>query len=174
MSVGLDVGRKLPAVDTVRVEDPNGDALREMVDSAPPHLRSILLCLADGKIRYLVLARSLSGREVVFDFGREGRPWIAIVDDDQPDAEGGSAGPDAYSKELLDYVADAAASFVIVSCKPLVQVYEAAIFSALLKGACMLVETRMEHEADWKDFIDRHGAPKKPSLLALVKTEGRA
>jgi hypothetical protein len=95
-------------------------------------------------------------------------PNIVIVGDDMHEAKG----PAAFHRKSLVRFIKRASGAVIVSCAPLPAAYAAAATNAaLFRQDILIVETRLQFEPAWKDFIETHH-PGIALLLCTVEPQG--
>jgi hypothetical protein len=95
------------------------------------------------------------------------RPTILLIGDDVHEAKG----PRAFHQDSLRNFVNRSMGAVIVTCEPPLVAYAAAAGLAALGKDVIIVETRPEHEADWKAALDAIN-PDLAYLLCLVKSAG--
>lgn len=131
--------------------------------SAGQHFRPIWLAVRDSGVAFCVVPQ---GGEA-FD-PPAGRPTIALIGDDMLV----SRGPAAFHRPSLDRFVRRCRGAVIVACEPLRVAYaSAAAVAAGLRLNVIIVETRPEHEADWKATLDGIN-PSLGYILCTVRPEG--
>lgn len=134
------------------------------IDHGPPHMRPIMTVVRDCGV---VLGLVSQGRER-FELPQRDRPAILLIGDDVHVA----VGPSGFHRKSIKLFAKRCHSAVIVSCAPLVEAYAtAALECAALQHDVILVETRIEHETAWKEFIEA-ARPGIGFLIATLKPEG--
>ncbi len=127
-----------------------------------PHLRPILEACRDHGCGWATVPQR-SGRFVI----PVGRPTILVVGDDMEEA----LGVGGFSRKSLRKFVSTCAGAVLVSCAPQIQLYaEAAAIAAVRRRNAVLVETRLEREAEWLAFLREV----RSSLGVLVGTVGPA
>ncbi len=107
---------------------------------------------------------SISQHSGPFDLPAGSRPTITLLGDDTEVA----CGPTAFDLASVERIIARAAVVAIISCEPLLVVYESAAKIGVLGGDVVLIETRIEHEISWVSLIQHH-APGVPLLIATVE-----
>jgi hypothetical protein len=140
------------------------DRLTAAINSgAAPHLRPIFIAVHDAGVGFAIVAQN-SGP---FDFPPN-RPTILVLGDDMLE----SLGPKAFHETSLKRFVKRCRGAVIVASEPIVVAYaSAAATAAGLRFDMVIVETRPEHEADWKNALDAIN-PNLAYILCSVKPEG--
>ena len=128
-----------------------------------PHLRPIFEACRDYGIAWATVPQK-AGKFTI----PTGRPAIVILGDDMHEA----LGPGGFhARSLRRFVATCEAA-VIVSCAPDVRLYEAAAsMPVVARRNAVLIETRIEREAEWLGFLQDVN-PIIRLLLGTVKPEG--
>ena len=130
-----------------------------------PHLKPICKAVADYGCRFAVVAQR-SGR---FRFPASEGPMITLIADDLDAA----LGPDGFHRKSLRRLIREAGCAVIVSSGPEERVYQTAAATAVvMRQPVVLIETRIEQELPWLDFVQKT-KPGLPTLVSTVKS-GRA
>ena len=129
------------------------------------HLRPIWIAVRDAGIACCIVPQ---GGEP-FD-PPEDRPTIVILGDDMLE----SLGPAAFHGPSLTSFVRRCRGAVIVACEPVPLAYATAAGTAAgLRFNIVIVETRPEHEADWKHALDAIN-PDLNYILCSVRPEGCA
>jgi hypothetical protein len=136
--------------------------LTTAIDTVSPHWRPILTVVRDAGVALCMVPHG--GHR--FDPSRD-KPTILVMDDDAL----GSKGPGAFHHKSLRRFVQRCRHAVIVACEPLPVAYATAAVIAGLRQDVILVETRSEHEADWKAALDAI-KPNLTYLLCSVKSAG--
>lgn len=103
-------------------------------------------------------------------FARPPMPvFIAIVGDDTDKA----LGPAGFHTASVANLAHAVCEIAVISCEPLEGVYARSALLARCGASSLIVETRLEQEANWTRFLGLI-APGKPLTIATVRPQGRA
>lgn len=143
---------------------------------SPARLAAIL----DGAIPVAPHVRTLAGAtrfgvslcivpQAVKKFQAASKPTIFVIGDDTDK----SVGPDGFHLPSIQRAIRSCAAFSVISCDALTTAYACpAMVAMTLRLNAMIVETQLEHEADWYHLIEKY-APGAPILLATVKG-GRA
>lgn len=142
------------------------DAIIDGSIPRPPHVRVLAKAMRYGGLRLACVAPGQAG-----DFRLKGnRPTVCLILDDLEV----SCGPTAFCRKSLRRVIKAAASAAVVVCEPPPGIYaavaEVAIFT---RKPGLIVETQLDHEADWMNLI-RDTDPSLPLILATVKAREHA
>lgn len=133
------------------------------IEHGPEHFRPIMEAARDHGVGVCVVPQGIER----FDLPRK-IPNIVIVGDDMHEAKG----PDAFHRKSLVRFIKRASGAVIVSSAPVTAAYAAAATNAaLFRQDILIVETRLQFEPDWKDFIETHH-PGIALLLCTVKPQG--
>ena len=111
----------------------------------------------------LALVPQGAGRFAVAD----NRPTVLFVGDDMHAA----MGPSGFHRKSLKHFVRRCRCAVIVSSAPMVEPYAAAAASATMGMDVILVETRLEHEQNWRGFIEAE-CPGISMLISTVQPEG--
>lgn len=148
---------------SIAFENVSHDRLTAAVETGPIHYRTIMRMVRDHGISLAIVAQGIGS----FNPPRS-NPHILIVGDDLHQAKGPSA---FHAGSLRRYIKRCRVA-VIVSCEPVAQAYAmAALCTGGQRKDSILVETRPEFEADWKDFIE--AANRKISfVIATVEGQG--
>lgn len=134
-----------------------------LIEHGPEHFRPIMEAARDHGVGVCVVPQGIER----FDLPRN-LPNIVIVGDDMHEAKG----PDAFHRKSLIRFIKRASGAVIVSCAPLTAAYAvAANNAALFRQDALIVETRLQFEPAWKDFIETHH-PGIALLLCTVEPQG--
>jgi hypothetical protein len=97
-----------------------------------------------------------------------GRPTIVLIEDDMHEAKG----PQGFHQESLRSFVKRCTPAMLVTCEPPPAAYTAAAaLAALLNYDVIIIETRPEHEANWKTALDAIN-PDLAWLLCLVEPAG--
>ncbi len=88
-----------------------------------------------------------------------GRPWIAIVGDDNEV----SYGPCRYDREGLRRLAKLADGLAVYSGAASVEFYALFATTAALGANVLVIETQLAHHAEWSEFL-REAAPQAAHL----------
>jgi hypothetical protein len=88
-----------------------------------------------------------------------GRPWIAIVGDDNEI----SHGPNGYDREGLRRLATRAQGLAVYSGAASVEFYALFATTAALGANVLVIETQLAHHAEWSEFL-REAAPQAAHL----------
>ncbi|MFG1346124.1 hypothetical protein V5F59_14615 [Xanthobacter autotrophicus DSM 431] len=142
------------------------EGLDVIIAGGPKHLAVLAVAARYGHVD---IVNDIQSRKP-FGLTRDGSiPTIFLIGDDTEK----SLGPSGFHRPSLKRAIRASEAFVLISCAPLAEAYAAAAHLAVdLRQHAMIVETRLEHEADWYNLI-QNLAPGRPILLATVKG-GRA
>jgi hypothetical protein len=97
-----------------------------------------------------------------------GRPWIAIVGDDNEV----SYGPCRYDREGLRRLAKLADRLAVYSGAASVEFYALFASTAALGANVLVIETQLAHHAKWSEFL-REAAP-NAAFLHIMPTGGSA
>ena len=119
-----------------------------VIEQGPEHFRPIMEAARDHGVGVCVVPQ---GPER-FHLPRK-LPNIVIVGDDMREAKG----PDAFHRKSLVRFIKRASGAVIVSSAPVTAAYAAAATNAaLFRQDIIIIETRLQFEPAWKDFIETH------------------
>lgn len=145
----------------------NHSVPRERFDHAirhgAEHMRPLFIAARDAGVAICLVAQ----RSPAFMIPSK-RPSVLLIGDDMHEA----MGPGGFHQKSIRRFVRRCRSAVIVSCAPLVEAYaSAAAVAAGLRLDVILVETRIEHEAAWKDFIEA-ARPGVSFLIATVEPQG--
>ncbi|MEP7452413.1 hypothetical protein [Phyllobacterium sp. SB3] len=141
------------------------DAIIDGTLETAEHIRVLALAIRHGGVTLSVIPQ---GRTPFRD--NDKRPTIFLIGDDT----GRALGPDGFHMPSIRRAIRQCAGFSVISCAPMVEAYGPPAGAAALLGQnVMIVETRLEHEADWYNLIQRL-APNCPILLSTVKVGGHA
>ena len=136
--------------------------LTAAIESGPVHYRTIMRMVRDHGVSLAIVAQGGGS----FNPPRA-NPHILIVGDDMQQAKGPSA---FHAGSLRRYIKRCRMA-VIVSCEPVARAYAlAALYTAGKRKDSILVETRPEFEADWKDFIE---AANREISFVIATVEGQ-
>jgi hypothetical protein len=139
-----------------------GSRITATIDHLPAYMRPIMLAVRDAGVALCMVPQG----EEPFDPPTD-RPTICLIGDDMHEAKG----PRAFHQDSLRDFAKRCTCAVIVSCEPLLVAYAAAAALASLGKDVIIVETRTEHEADWKSALDALN-PDLYYILCLVESAG--
>lgn len=125
-----------------------------------PHLRPILSAVREFGSGLLLCGQGAGP----FAVPRR-RPLICIVGDDTDRA----LGPAGFHRGSLRRLIRSADRGMLISSAPELQLYEAAALAAYLTGGTIIVvETRLEQEIPWLEFMQR-ASPGLPLIVSTVK-----
>ena len=128
-----------------------------------PHLRPIFEACRDFGIAWATVPQAAGKFTIPTD-----RPAIVIVGDDMHEA----LGPAGFHRRSLRRFAATCEAAVIVSCAPDVRLYEAAAsMPVVARRNAVLIETRIEREAEWLGFLQDVN-PTIRLLIGTVKPAG--
>lgn len=134
------------------------DRLTFAIDNGPEHWRPLMVAVRDAGVSLCVVSQGGEAFRPPSD-----RPALVLMGDDMHTSQG----PDAFHKSSLVRFVRRCSSAVIVASAPLVVAYAAAAaVAAGLRQNVIIVETRPEHEADWKAALDAI----KPTLSFILCT----
>jgi hypothetical protein len=137
--------------------------LTAAIDAAPLHLRPIFVAIRDAGVACCVIPHG--GQS--FD-PPTSHPTIVLIDDDMDETKG----PQDFHQESLRNFVKRCAPAMLVTCEPPPTAYAAAAaMAALLNYDVIIIETRPEHEANWKAALDAIN-PDLAWLLCLVEPAG--
>jgi hypothetical protein len=97
-----------------------------------------------------------------------GRPWIAIVGDDNEV----SYGPCRYYREGLRRLAKLADGLAVYSGAASVEFYALFATTAALDANVLVIETQLAHHAEWSEFL--RGAAPQAAHLDIMPRGGSA
>lgn len=142
------------------------ESLQAAYKFAEPHLRPVIGAVRDNRAGLLFVAQD----SAPFDLPNDPkRPAIIIIGDDFDK----SVGPSGFDLPSIRRAVASCCSLAVVSSGAIPEPYAAVTLSAvLMRKNAMLVETRLEHEIEWVNFI-RATSPSAPLLISTVKG-GRA
>lgn len=101
------------------------------------------------------------GRQFSF---KERQPKLFVIGD----YTSVSMGPAGFQQPSVLKAINCASTFCVVSCAAIPEPYALMTLTAIAsRTSVMIVETRLKHEAEWYNFIERLG-PTKNILLATV------
>ena len=125
----------------------HGERFKNALNTSPDHLWDIFRAASAAGVQYRLAP--LDGKPF---HARANQPTIFVICDDVPE----SKGPGAIHQDSLQKFVKRCTGAVIVSSEPRVVAYAAAAARAAESGGqdVIIVETRAEHEADWKDALD--------------------
>jgi hypothetical protein len=125
----------------------HGERFMTALNTSPDHLWDIFKTATRAGVQYRLAP--LGGRPF---HARKNQPTIFVICDDVPE----SKGPEAVHRNSLQKFVKRCTGAVIVSSEPRVVAYAAAAARAAESGGqdVIIVETRAEHEADWKHALD--------------------
>jgi hypothetical protein len=122
------------------------DRLTYAAENGQSHLRPIILAVRDHGVSLCLVPQGKMPFEPMHD-----RPAIVLIGDDMFEAKG----PNAFHRRSLDRFVKHCRAASIVSCEPLPAAYGyVATVAAHMRQNVILIETRPEHEADWKAALD--------------------
>ena len=125
----------------------HGERFKNALNTSPDHLWDIFRAASAAGVQYRLAP--LDGKPF---HARANQPTIFVICDDVPE----SKGPEAVHRNSLQKFVKRCTGAVIVSSEPRVVAYAAAAARAAESGGqdVIIVETRAEHEADWKHALD--------------------
>jgi hypothetical protein len=136
------------------------DHLAKVEAEAPAHLAPIVRLVRRGAVNFLFVPQ-YAGRFVV---PPTRRPIVALIGDDLHEAYG----PAAFHVDPLSQLISAACRVLIQVCEPTADLYGRAANTAAVYGRhAVLIETRLEQEAPWFEFV-KSIAPAMSITLATV------
>jgi hypothetical protein len=137
--------------------------LTTAINTGPSYWRPIWTAVRDAGVGLCIIPQG--GQP--FDLPTN-RPTILVIGDDMFE----SKGPQAFLYESLCRFVRRCRRAVIVASEPIPSAYASAAEAAAgLRQDVIIVETRPEHEADWKNTLDVIN-PDLAYLLCLVKPAG--
>jgi hypothetical protein len=95
--------------------------------------------------------------------------FVIVLGDDYLTAEG----PAAFHLATLRRVVRKADAWAVMSGAPVTSVYADAAAKAKRGALVILVETRVEEERSWTDYLHRHGRPNAAKLLVTPNARKR-
>jgi hypothetical protein len=129
------------------------------------HLRPIWIAVRDAGVACCIVPQGGEPFELP-----EGKPTIVILGDDMLQ----SLGPSAFHRPSLKRFVKRCRGAVVVACEPVPLAYAVAAGTAASLGFnIVIVETRPEHEADWKNALDAIN-PDLSYIFCSVPPEGHA
>lgn len=136
--------------------------LDKAMESAKPHLRPVIEAVRDHKVGLLFVPQN--GAPFRLPDGPKRAAFTIIGDDFEA-----AMGPEGFHMPSLRRIIRASASFAVVACEPLEQVYDALAFAvATTRKNVLLIETQPEAQAAWTALV-RKLAPGRPLTIAQVK-----
>ena len=134
-----------------------------VIDACPAYLNCIVAAVRDDGVGFCLVPHG----GLPFDLPAN-IPIIVLISDHAPEAKG----PQAFHQESLRSFVTRCTGAVIVSRKPPPGAYfMAAVYAAVRRQNVVIVETRPEHEADWKAALDTTN-PDLDYLLDLFELVG--
>ncbi len=146
----------------------NGHVPRERLSAAiasgtAPHLTPILEACRDHGCGWATVPQRAGRFALPYD-----RPTVLVVGDDMSV----SLGVGGFSRRSLRRFVATCAGAVLVSCAPQVRLYAAAAtVAAVGRRNAVLIETRLEREAEWLSFL-REVRPNLGVLIGTVQPAG--
>lgn len=140
-------------------------SLTRAIEGGAPHLRPLFTAVRDHGCLFGIAPQGHDPIRPPLD-----RPTILIVGDDMDCA----LGPEGFSLEdLTDYVGRCSAAAIVSSAAVESTYASAATAAVVLRQHVVIVETRLEHERAWIDFV-RVARPGIVMLVSTVAPMGRA
>jgi hypothetical protein len=137
--------------------------LTAAIEAAPSHLRPIFMAVRDAGVAFCIVPQG--GQ--LFD-PPTNRPTIVLIGDDMREAKG----PQDFHQESLRNFVERCTGAMLVTCEPSPAAYAAAAaLAAVQHHDVVIIETRPEHEANWKAALDAIN-PDLAWLLCLVEPAG--
>lgn len=141
------------------------DALDHALSRAAPHWRPLLKVVRDEGCGLLMVGQ---GRER-FDVPQD-RPSVLVIGDDLAAA----LGPSAFHERSLRRYLPRCRAGIVVACEPLPALYwEVCNWARTKREDVVIVETRLEREAEWLDLL-RTSSPGIALCLGTVPPIGSA
>ncbi len=139
------------------------ERLSRYLETIPPeaeHMRPVMQLVRDGGIAFQFIGDTTDPFRIPSK-----RPALVILGDDMEC----SKGPARFHARSLRRAIEACHAIAIVSGAPVLQVYAAAALAAALnRRHAMIIETRVSHEAEWLQFVQKF-APGRLAWLATPK-----
>jgi hypothetical protein len=129
---------------------------RVMASGRAQHLAPIVEALKSGIWWVIIIGDKAA---ITIPKRLRGRPFLATIGDDYLKPEG----PSAFHLRSLRKVLGRAHSVYVMSGAPNPKAYEAAADGAVAGLNTVIVETRIEEELSWLDYVRRH-APKAAKI----------
>ncbi|MCJ2139420.1 hypothetical protein [Methylobacterium sp. E-066] len=147
---------------------PAPSSVATMADAMGDHMGPLLLLAAHRQC-----ALGLQDQDLApFPVPHVG-PWVAIIGDDPPWADG-ARGPGAFHAGSLDALMGAAYDVSIISRSEIVpDIYDRAAALAMAGHSSVIIETLAQHEIAWAALV-REAAPGKLSFIACDLPAGWA
>lgn len=133
----------------------------EAVRVSAPHLVPIMLAVRDHRVGMLSVPQ---GAEAFAFPPDKRRKAVVLIGDDMET----SIGPDGFHLPSIRRLIRACGAFAVVSGAATPDVYGALATAAVLGRHALIVETRLEHEFQWVQLIQKL-APRRPLILSTVK-----
>ncbi|MCB1784454.1 MAG: hypothetical protein KDI13_10735 [Alphaproteobacteria bacterium] len=131
----------------------------------PPYLKPVFEVVRDYGVGYLTLLQNGDGLEP--DKLNSQVPMITVVGDDTNAA----LGPGAFDSSTLKILTLRASCVSIISSEPVPNIYTLfSLMTGLLRANTLIIETRLEQEHAWVDYI-RALAPHTPVILSTSLPE---
>lgn len=147
----------------IQITPARAEAILSGAVPVQPHIKVLAAAMVHG----VYIVNAIQSKEPFRE--HEERPTIFLIGDDL----GWSVGPDGFHMPSIRRAIRSLVAFSVISCAPLVEAYAMpAAMAVARRDNVMIVETLLDHEADWYNLIQKL-APNKPILLATVKG-GRA
>ncbi len=136
----------------------NNARLNDVVRRSPPYLRPLFEAVRDFGVILGIAPQSTEP----LPMPPGDRAAVLLVGDDMLTAKG----PDGFHRKTLRKFIRQCDQAVIVSCEPPLAAYAAAATGAVFGRNVVLVETRLEQEVAWKEFIETA----RPGIALLIAT----
>ncbi len=135
--------------------------LTEAIQTAAPHLRSILLAVRDYRVALMIVPQ---GPDPFAIPAKADRAAVILIGDDMHR----STGPEGFHLPSVRRAIRACHAFVVVAGEPANDLYAGGTAVAVGGKHAMIIETRPEHEIQWVSMIQKL-APKRPLMWSTVK-----
>ena len=149
----------MPSIHNLSVP---ADRFTHAINNGAAHMRPLFVAARDAGIGLCLVPQGHHAFDVPVD-----RPTVLLVGDDMHEA----FGPDGFHRKSVRRFIRRCRSAVIVSCAPIVTAYAAAATTAAMGMDTILIETRLEHEQNWRALIEKE-RPGISMLVATVQPEG--
>lgn len=131
--------------------------------SSAPHLKPVFEGVRDGGVHLLFVPQSATAFRM--PAAAASKPRVVIIGDDFDQ----SMGPNAFHMPSLRRLIRAGALFGVVTASPEAGLYGSATLAAVLhRSLSVIVETRLEHELQWVELIQKL-APGRMAWLHTVE-----
>jgi hypothetical protein len=135
-----------------------------LIGNSSSHMKLVFQAMRDCSCGVMLLDQDRS------PFGRPPMPvFIAIIGDDTDKA----LGPAGFHASSVAHLAQFVSEIAVISCEPLKRIYARSALLARCGASSLIVETRLEQEANWTRFLGLI-APGKPLTIATVRPQGVA